>query len=229
MNSLTCKLVNYKIMKIHREGTATIVVVFLLLAAICSPVFYFLGCGVVACTLAAAAFIFWCWIIRFFRIPARPKQSDTNAIYAPCDGKVVVIEEVFEPEFLQEKCRQISIFMSPNNVHVNLYPVSGTVEYQKYHPGKFLVAWHPKSSTDNERTTVVVNTGSNKILFRQIAGAVARRIVCYAKVGDRVEQNAEMGFIKFGSRVDVFIPLSAKVAVALEQKTQGGQTVIATL
>ncbi len=119
--------------------------------------------------------------------------------------------------------------MSPNNVHVNLYPVSGTVEYQKYHPGKFLVAWHPKSSTDNERTTVVVNTGSNKILFRQIAGAVARRIVCYAKVGDKAEQNAEMGFIKFGSRVDVFIPLSAKVEVALEQKTQGGQTIIATL
>ncbi|MDR2937876.1 MAG: phosphatidylserine decarboxylase family protein [Prevotellaceae bacterium] len=214
-------------MKIHREGAATIVVVFLLLAAICSPVFYFLGGGIISYLLAAAAFIFWCWIIRFFRVPARQKQRDENAIYAPCDGKVVVVEEVFEPEFLQEKCRQISIFMSPNNVHVNLYPVSGVVEYQKYHPGKFLVAWHPKSSTDNERTTVVVNTGRAKILFRQIAGAVARRIVCYAKAGDKAEQNSEMGFIKFGSRVDVFVPLSAKIEVALEQKTQGGQTVLA--
>ncbi len=201
--------------------------VLLLLAAICMSVFYLLGCGIISCTLAVAAFIFWCWIIRFFRIPTRPLQHDDSAIYAPCDGKVVVIEEVFEPEYLNERCRQISIFMSPNNVHVNLYPVSGEVEYQKYHPGKFLVAWHPKSSTDNERTTVVVNTGTAKILFRQIAGAVARRIVCYAKKGDRAVQNKEMGFIKFGSRVDVFIPLSAKVEVVLEQKTQGGQTILA--
>jgi len=214
-------------MKIHREGVATIIVVLLLLAAVCMPVFYFFGCGAASCTLAVAVFIFWCWIVRFFRIPNRPKQSDANAIYAPCDGKVVVIEDVHEPEYLNERCKQISIFMSPNNVHVNLYPVSGTVEYQKYHPGKFLVAWHPKSSTDNERTTVVVNTGKHKILFRQIAGAVARRIVCYAKQGDRAEQNSEMGFIKFGSRVDVFVPLSAKVEVALQQKTQGGQTVLA--
>ncbi len=214
-------------MKIHKEGTVTIIVLFILLAAICTPVFYFLGCGIISCTLLLAAFVFWCWIIRFFRVPNRPLQSDANAIYAPCDGKVVVIEEVFEAEHLNERCRQISIFMSPNNVHRNLYPVSGTVEYQKYHPGKFLVAWHPKSSTDNERTTVVVNTGKDKILFRQVAGAVARRIVCYAKVGDKAEQNTEMGFIKFGSRVDVFIPLSAKVEVALEQKTWGGQTVLA--
>ena len=214
-------------MKIHREGTATIIVVLLLMAAICAVAFRFLGCGAVTYALTVAAFAFWCWIVRFFRVPNRPKQSDSTAIYAPCDGKVVIIEEAYEPEYLKEKCRQISIFMSPNNVHVNLYPVSGTVEYQKYHPGKYLVAWHPKSSTLNERTTVVVNTGAHKVLFRQIAGAVARRIVCYAKQGDVAEQNTEMGFIKFGSRVDVFIPLTAKVEAVMNQKTRGGQTIIA--
>ena len=213
-------------MRIHREGTATIAVVFLLLAAVTGAI-CLRGCAVTARIFAAAAFIFWCWIIRFFRIPARPKLRDDGAIFAPCDGKVVVIEEAFEPEYLNEKCRQISVFMSPNNVHVNLYPVSGVVEYQKYHAGKYLVAWHPKSSTANERTTVVVNTGRHKILLRQIAGAVARRIVCYAEQGGRAEQNSEVGFIKFGSRVDVFIPLSAKVEVALNQRTRGGQTVLA--
>ena len=142
---------------------------------------------------------------------------------------MVAIGEVFEPEYLNASCRQVSIFMSPNNVHVNLYPVSGVVEYAMYHPGKYLVAWHPKSSTKNERTTVVINTGRHKILCRQIAGAVARRIVCYARQGAEVEQNAQMGFIKFGSRVDVFVPLSAEVKVVLGQKVFGSQTILAKL
>jgi phosphatidylserine decarboxylase len=214
-------------MTIHKEGAATITVTFVALVALCSAVFYVIGEGAVSCAMLAIAVVFFCFIVRFFRIPSRPKLRDGQAAFSPCDGKVVAIEEVFEPEYLKENCRQLSIFMSPNNVHVNLYPVSGVVEYAKYHPGKYLVAWHPKSSTKNERTTVVLNTGKSKILCRQIAGTVARRIVCYAKEGQQAEQNAQMGFIKFGSRVDVFLPLTAKVKVALGQKVYGAQTVLA--
>ncbi|MDR3188020.1 MAG: phosphatidylserine decarboxylase family protein [Prevotellaceae bacterium] len=215
-------------MTIHREGTMTITLTLAVLAALCAAVFYAAGAGAISYATLAAAIGLWGFIVRFFRMPLRPKLRNEQAAFSPCDGKVVVIDEVFEPEYLKENCRQLSIFMSPNNVHVNLYPVSGVVEYAKYHPGKYLVAWHPKSSTKNERTTVVVNTGKHKILCRQIAGAVARRIVCYAKQGEQVEQNAQLGFIKFGSRVDVFLPLSAKVEVALGQKVRGSQTILAT-
>ena len=150
-------------------------------------------------------------------------------VYAPADGKVVVIEEVEEPEFFQEKRLQISIFMNPANVHVNRNPIGGEVKYYKYHPGKYLVAWHPKSSTENERTTSVINNGKHDILVRQIAGAMAKRIVNYLKPGQQVTQGEDMGFIKFGSRVDIFLPLGTKVNVALEEKVKGNLSVIAHL
>lgn len=169
-------------------------------------------------------------VLQFFRNPIRRFVSDENYIIAPADGKVVVIENVFEPEYLKKECKQISIFMSPINVHINRYPVSGTVQYAKYHPGKFLVAWHPKSSTENERTSVGVRTNAGKdVFFRQIAGALARRIVMYAKEGDIAQQQSEFGFIKFGSRVDIFIPLDAEVLVSIDMKTTGGITKIAKL
>ena len=167
-------------------------------------------------------------VLQFFRNPKRNTIKNKLQIIAPADGKVVVIEEVEEPEYFKGKRRQISIFMSPLNVHVTRYCVSGTVKYSKYHPGKYLVAWHPKASTDNERTTIVVeNDTLGEILYRQIAGALAKRIVNYAKVGEVVEQGKDAGFIKFGSRVDIFIPLNFKILVSLNQKVKGGQTVIA--
>ena len=149
-----------------------------------------------------------------------------DVIIAPADGKVVVIEEVEDPEYFKGKVRQVSIFMSPVNVHVNRFPVSGTVLYEKYHPGKYLVAWHPKSSTENERTTVVVQHEKGNVLFRQIAGALAKRIVNYAKVGQKAQAGAEYGFIKFGSRIDIYLPLECEINVELNQKTVGGETVV---
>lgn len=167
-------------------------------------------------------------VLQFFRNPKRHTVKNKMQVIAPVDGKVVVIEEVEEPEYFKGKRRQISIFMSPLNVHVTRYCISGTVKYSKYHPGKYLVAWHPKASTDNERTTIVVeNDTLGEILYRQIAGAMAKRIVNYAKVDDQVEQGKDAGFIKFGSRVDIFLPLDLKVLVTLNQKVKGGETVIA--
>lgn len=167
-------------------------------------------------------------VLQFFRNPKRPVNSDDLRVIAPVDGKVVVIEEVFEPEYFKEKRLQVSIFMSPINVHVTRYPVGGIVRFSKYHPGKFLVAWHPKSSTENERTTVVVeNEEFGEILYRQIAGALAKRIVNYAKEGAHVVQGDDAGFIKFGSRVDIFLPLGTEVEVKLGQKATGGKTIIA--
>lgn len=169
-------------------------------------------------------------IVQFFRVPRRTVTADETRIVAPCDGKVVVIEEVVETEYFQGPRRQISIFMSPLNVHVNWNPISGVVQYFKYHPGLYLVAWHPKSSTENERTTTVIRTSQGvEILFRQIAGAVARRIRWYIREGDQVQQSTQMGFIKFGSRVDVFVPLDAKILVKLNDKTVGSVTVLAEL
>ena len=169
-------------------------------------------------------------ILQFFRNPKRHTVINKNQIIAPVDGKVVVIEEVVESEYFNDKRRQISIFMSPLNVHVTRYPISGTVKFSKYHPGKYLVAWHPKASTDNERTTIVVENNSvGKILYRQIAGALARRIVNYAKVDDKAIQGEDAGFIKFGSRVDVFVPLDMKILVNIDQVTKGGETVIAEI
>ena len=172
--------------------------------------------------------IFLILIIQFFRNPKRNTIINDAHIVAPVDGKVVVIEEVFEKEYFNEKRLQVSIFMSPINVHVTRHPVNGLVRYSKYHPGKFLVAWHPKASEENERTTVVVeNSIFGKILYRQIAGALAKRIVNYAKEGEEVIQGSDSGFIKFGSRVDVFLPLNTPLEVVLNQKVKGGLTVIA--
>ncbi len=169
-------------------------------------------------------------VLQFFRNPKRNTVQNEHHIIAPVDGEVVAIEEVEEPEFFKSKRRQISIFMTPLNVHVTRYPVSGTVVYSEYHPGKYLIASHPKSSTENERTTIVVkNNTIGDILYRQVAGAVARRIVNYAKVGDEALQGADAGFIKFGSRADVFVPLDMKVNVTLGEKVKGGEKVIAQL
>jgi phosphatidylserine decarboxylase len=168
-------------------------------------------------------------VLQFFRNPRRNTIINNNHIIAPADGKVVVVEEVIEKEYFQSKKRQISIFMSPLNVHVTRYPIGGNIKYSKYHPGKYFVAWHPKSSEENERTTVVVeNPKLGEILYRQIAGAVARRIVNYAKVRQNVIQGGDAGFIKFGSRIDIFVPLDMKVKVQLHQKTKGGETIIAS-
>ncbi len=168
-------------------------------------------------------------ILQFFRNPKRNTLPNDKQVVSPVDGKVVVIEEVFEKEYFKEKRLQVSIFMSPINVHVTRYPVGGNVIFSKYHPGKYLVAWHPKASEENERTTVVVeNQTFGKVLHRQIAGALAKRIVNYANFNDKVAQGSESGFIKFGSRVDVFLPLNTKVNVSLNQKVRGGETIIAT-
>jgi len=219
-------------MTIHREGYGLIALaagVACILAAIGHfalgqwPILDYLFC-------AAALFVFVA-VLQFFRIPKRQHTAGENLVICPADGKVVTIEEMNEAEFLNGERRiQISIFMSPLNVHVNRYPISGRISYFKYHPGLFLVAWHPKSSTDNERTTVVIDNGrGSSILLRQIAGAVARRIIWYCKEGQTVTQNDELGFIKFGSRVDVMLPLSAKVKVQLGQAVQGGVTVLAEI
>ena len=168
-------------------------------------------------------------VLQFFRNPKITVNKNENHILSAVDGKVVIIKEVFEPEFFKEKKLQVSIFMSPLNVHVTRYPISGDIIFSKYHPGAYLVAWHPKSSTKNERTTIVLqNKVFGKILYRQIAGALARRIVNYAKVGDLAEQGKDAGFIKFGSRVDLFLPIGTKLNVKLNQKVKGGITVIAT-
>ena len=176
------------------------------------------------------ALIFYVIAFRFFRVPKRIKERDDKKIFAPCDGKIVVIEEVDENEFLNTRCIQVSIFMSIWNVHINWNPIGGKVVYTKYHPGKFLMAWEPKSSTLNERTSIAIERPDGvKVLFRQIAGYMARRIVCYSKTGDEAKQNHEMGFIKFGSRVDVFIPLNSAVKVELNQKVVGTQTTLAVI
>lgn len=169
------------------------------------------------------------FIISFFRLPARNMTYDESLLICPADGKVVVIEEVFDEEYFKDKRLQVSIFMSPANVHVNRNPLSGDVIYSKYHKGKYLVAWHPKSSTENERHSVVIKKGTNEILVKQIAGAVAKRIVNYLQPGMQVKQNEELGFIKFGSRVDILLPIGSRVNVSLEQKVKGGVTVLAGL
>ncbi len=168
-------------------------------------------------------------ILQFFRNPKRKTKVDDRTIVAPVDGKVVVIEEVFEKEYFNENRLQVSIFMSPINVHVTRHPINGKVVLSKYHPGKYLVAWHPKASEENERTTVVVKNSSIDVLYRQIAGALAKRIVNYAKEGEKVVQGSDSGFIKFGSRVDVFLPIGTEINVALDQKVKGGESIIANV
>jgi len=214
--------------RIHKEGRTILIVTALLLAALNFAIWKF--APVAFWPLLVLSVIFYVIVLQFFRNPVREvKVADNNLVYAPADGRVCVIEEVFEPEYFKDKRLQVSIFMSPFNVHVNRNPVSGVVHYFKYHPGKYLVAWHPKSSTENERTTVVYNMGEGEILMRQIAGALAKRIKWYIHEGDQVEQGRDMGFIKFGSRVDLFLPLDAKIEVVMNQQVKGNKTVVARL
>jgi phosphatidylserine decarboxylase len=216
---------------IHREGLATIFITVAVLFGVNWAVQHFLPEPVIIQQLVLfVSTVFLLIILQFFRNPPRYTVLNEQHVISPADGKVVVIEEVEEPEYFNGKRLQISVFMSPFNVHVNRNPVSGIVSYFKYHPGKYLVAWHPKSSTENERTTTVIKTKSEQeVLFRQIAGALAKRICWYVKEGQPVQQGGEMGFIKFGSRVDIFLPLDAKVNVQLNQKVSGGETVLAEI
>ena len=218
-------------MNIHKEGRILLLVLLLVLAAIYLAIVYFFPeNNLLQNGVLVGSIIFYFIILQFFRNPKVVIDHNEQQVLAPADGKVVVIEEAEEKEYFHERRLQISIFMSPINVHVNRSPVAGVVKYFKYHAGKYLVAWHPKSSSDNERTTVVVEIPDGpEVLFRQIAGAMARRIKWYINEGDRVQQGAEFGFIKFGSRVDVFLPLGAEVKVSVGDKTKGGRTVLAEL
>lgn len=215
-------------MPIHKEGNKIVLLIFAVLVLTIVIINVFLPTQTFFhFFIYSASFVFLVFIIRFFRNPARPLQPDENLIYSPADGKIVVIDEVIENEYFNNKMLQVSVFMSPMNVHKNWYPVSGNISFSKHHPGRFLVAWHPKSSDLNERTSVVVDTKRyGEILIRQVAGAVAQRIICYAKKGQEVKQGEEMGFIKFGSRVDLFLPTSVQIDVSLNQKVKGNRTVI---
>ena len=218
-------------MTIHREGyrsiaIGTIIFVFINIITFnfLSPTFPLLSWLIFFVTLFLLLFL-----ISFFRIPSRTLTINDGQVIAPADGKVVVIEETVDEEYFKVKKLQVSIFMSPANVHVNRNPISGEVVYNQYHKGKYLVAWHPKSSTENERHSVVIKKGNTEILVKQIAGALAKRIENYLQVGQQVKQTEEMGFIKFGSRVDMLLPVGTKINVQLNQVVQGGVTVIATL
>jgi phosphatidylserine decarboxylase len=216
-------------MTIHREGFKSISIAAVLFVIINLLVFNFLSASlpVLSWIIFAATLVFFLFIISFFRLPKRVTPENNHAIYSPCDGKVVVIEEIIDTEYFQETRLQLSVFMSPANVHVNLNPISGDVLYSKYHKGKYLVAWHPKSSTENERHSVVLSDGRITILVKQIAGAVAKRIVNYLQPGQKVNQGGELGFIKFGSRVDLILPPGIKINVKLNEKVKAGVTVLA--
>ena len=213
----------------HKEGFKIILITALIMVSGLLLIDNFISIYWLQKSLMIILLIFFVLVLQFFRDPKRNTVLDDQHVIAPADGKVVVIEEVEEKEYFKGKRRQISIFMSPLNVHVTRYPVSGKVVYSKYHPGKYLVAWHPKSSEENERTTIVIhNDSAGEVLYRQIAGAVARRIVNYAKKDKQVIQGEDAGFIKFGSRIDIFVPLDMKINVSLDQKTRGGETIIAS-
>jgi phosphatidylserine decarboxylase len=215
-------------MTIHREGYKYIAIATILFAVVAWLNQHFLmDYWFIYWPIQIVFFLLWLWIVWFFRIPNRNFTKGDNYIVAPADGKVVVIEETFEPEYFKDKRLQVSIFMSPLNVHINRSPIKGIVKYMKYHPGKYLVAWHPKSSTENERTTVVVENGDTTLLMRQIAGALARRICYYVKEGQAIAQNEEFGFIRFGSRVDIYFPIGTEVNVKIGEKVQGGITILA--
>ncbi len=218
-------------MTFHKEGYTSLALTILVIALVNAAIsFYFPDAHVVKWIVYILSFLLFVTIVQFFRSPKLHISKNESQVLCPADGKVVVIEETDEPEFLKDRRIQLSVFMSPVNVHVNRNPISGVVKYFKYHPGKYLVAWHPKSSTENERTTVVTeNSQGIQVLFRQIAGALARRIVWYVKEGDVVEQGQQFGFIKFGSRVDIFLPLGTKINVELNQVVKGGRTVLAEL
>ncbi|WP_143959569.1 phosphatidylserine decarboxylase family protein [Litoribacter populi] len=218
-------------MTIHKEGKKLLFWMLMILAGLNFALHQiFPGQDTMLNVVLLASIVLFLLVLQFFRNPKIFTNEDPTLVYAPADGKVVVIEVADEQEYLHDRRKQVSIFMSPINVHINRAPISGTVEYFKYHPGKYLVAWHPKSSSENERTTMVVARESGeKLLIRQIAGALARRIKWYVKEGDPVQQGGEFGFIKFGSRVDVFLPLDAEILVELNQVTKGGRTPIAKL
>lgn len=212
----------------HREGYKIIAITFIIVVGGILLAEEFITLFWLLKTVQVALLVLLILILQFFRNPKRVTEINNNQIIAPVDGKVVVIEEVEEPEYFQGKRLQVSIFMSPINVHVTRYALSGLVKYSKYHPGKYLVAWHPKASTENERTTIVVeNKSFGEVLYRQIAGALAKRIVNYAKEGETVQQGTDAGFIKFGSRVDVYLPLDTKMKVKIGDKVKGGVQVIA--
>jgi len=218
-------------MTIHREGYKSIAVATIIFLALNVLIFWFFGATLLwlciaffVVTLALVLFI-----VSFFRIPARTLTINDKQIISPADGKVVVIEEAVDEEYFKEKRLQVSVFMSPANVHVNRNPMDGEVVYNKYHKGKYLVAWNPKSSTENERHSVVLKKGNTEVLVKQIAGALAKRIINYLEVGQKVKQGDEFGFIKFGSRVDLILPVGTKINVGLNEVVKGGVTVIATL
>jgi phosphatidylserine decarboxylase len=217
-------------MTIHKEGYTSIAISTILFGIINLISFYFLSSSapIVSLLIFIATLGLLLFIISFFRIPKRALRIQENAIIAPADGKVVVIEEVQADEYFTDRRIQVSIFMSPANVHVNRNPVSGEIAYSQYHKGKYLVAWHPKSSTENERHSVVYRKDGREILVKQIAGALAKRISNYLQAGQQVKQTDEMGFIKFGSRVDLLLPLDAKILVNIGDKPKGGVTVVAT-
>ena len=213
----------------HKEGFKIIRNTNITLLIVNGIAWYLFGESNLIKLLTFTSVVFSILILQFFRNPKRVTPVNSNQVIAPADGKIVVLEETVEHEYFKDKRIQVSIFMSPFNVHVNRYPISGEVKFTKYHPGKFLVAWHPKSSTENERTTIVVESEkTGPILLRQIAGAVAKRIVLYAKKGEQCSQGHDMGFIKFGSRVDLFLPLDAKINIKINDTVKGAQTIIAS-
>jgi phosphatidylserine decarboxylase len=213
----------------HKEGTPSILLGTFITAIVVLASDSLIDTDWIKMTIKIITLLFLIIILQFFRNPKRTFILNEDQILSPVDGKVVVIEEVFEGEYFKDKRLQVSIFMSPINVHVTRYPMGGVVKFSKYHPGKFLVAWHPKASEENERTTIVVeNKSFGEVLYRQIAGALAKRIVNYAEEGMQVIQGTDAGFIKFGSRVDLFLPLGTPINVVLNQKAIGGKTVIAT-
>lgn len=218
-------------MTIHKEGRTLLFVLLVVFFAINWAVArFFPESSFIQTTVIVVSLVLYLIVLQFFRSPIFTVQKNEKYVIAPADGKVVVIEDTEETEYLKSRRKQISIFMSPVNVHVNRMPVAGTISYYRYHEGKYLVAWHPKSSTENERTTVVAKMkDGTEVLFRQIAGALARRIKCYVKEGQPLDQGDEFGFIKFGSRVDIYLPLDAKVKVNINDVTKGGRTVIAEL
>ena len=212
-------------MKLHKEGYKSLrneIIILIILAY-----FSYISDNKIVDSLFAIMLFIFVITLNFFRIPKRTFDRKNDIIYSPCDGKVVVIEETLETEYYKDKRIQVSVFMSPLNIHNNLYPISGMVTYTKYHPGKFLVAWNPKASADNERSTVVVENNKISVLCRQIAGALARRIITYSKAKDSVNSADEIGFIKFGSRVDLFLPIGTKIEVVIGDKVIGGQSIIA--
>ena len=214
----------------HKEGQKIILITLVFVVVSFFVIDYLVSIEWLRKTLMIVVLGFFLLILQFFRNPKRHTHANAQQALSPVDGKVVVIEEVEENEYFKDKRIQISVFMSPINVHVTRHPISGEIAYSKYHPGKYLVAWHPKASEENERTTVVVENDSfGKVLYRQIAGALAKRIVNYAVEGETVKQGSDSGFIKFGSRVDVFLPLNSEIKVELNQRVRGGETVIAEM